>query len=75
MKTTIDIPDAILREAMKHAQAETKRDAVLAALDDFNRKHRQRALIKYLGMFKDFMTLEDLSRSREARMKRHDARR
>lgn len=64
MKTTINIPDEVLREAMKHAKAGTKRDAVLAALDEFNRKHRQRGLIKHLGSFKSVMTHRELMKMR-----------
>jgi Arc/MetJ family transcription regulator len=65
MKTTIDIPEAMLKEAMRNSKAETKRDAVLAALDEYNRRRRQARLIRHLGTFKDFMTLEELQRMRE----------
>jgi hypothetical protein len=75
MKTTIDIPEDMLKEAMENSKATTKRDAVLAALLDYNQRCRQRELIKYLGTFKDFMTQEDLQQSREEREKRHDDRR
>ena len=36
MKTTIDIPDNELKEAIKYTGAKTKRDAVVYALRDFN---------------------------------------
>ena len=64
MKTTIDIPDEMLREAMKNAHSQTKRDAVLSALDEFNRKHRQRKLLKYMGSGKKFMTHNQLMKLR-----------
>lgn len=64
MKTTIDIPEKVLAEAMKHSGAETKRDAVLAALEDFNKRSRIAALAKHLGTFKDFMTLDELMKMR-----------
>jgi Arc/MetJ family transcription regulator len=64
MKTTIDIPEAMLKEAMRNSKAETKRDAVLAALDEYNRRRRQAKLIRHLGTFKDFMTPEELQRMR-----------
>ena len=75
MKTTVDIPDDVMREAMRHAKTDTKRDAVLAAMEDYNRRHRQASMIKHLGTVDDFMTLEELSESRQARMKRHGSRR
>ena len=75
MKTTVDIPNGMLQEAMRHAKAGTKREAVLAAMEDFNRRHRQASLIKHLGTFENLITVDELSESRQARMKRHGARR
>lgn len=65
MKTTIDIPDEDLKEAIKYTGAKTKRDAVVYALKDFNRRRRLAKLAKMLGTFKDFMTQEDLKTMRE----------
>ncbi len=65
MKTTIDIPDNELNEVIKHTRAKTKRDAVVYALKDFNRRQRLAELAKVLGTFKDFMTLKDLKVMRE----------
>ena len=65
MKTTIDIPDEDLKEAIKHTGAKTKRDAVVYALKDFNRRHRLAKLAKMLGTFKDFMTQDELKTMRE----------
>ncbi|MDA8338300.1 MAG: type II toxin-antitoxin system VapB family antitoxin [Nitrospiraceae bacterium] len=65
MKTTIDIPEDELKEAIKYTGAKTKRDAVVIALKDFNRRHRLAELAKMLGTFKDFMTQEDLKAMRE----------
>ncbi len=60
MKTTIDIPDKELREAIRHAGAKTKKDAVIYALKDFNRRRRLSELAKMLGTFENFMDQEDL---------------
>ncbi|MGC1480657.1 MAG: type II toxin-antitoxin system VapB family antitoxin [Chthoniobacterales bacterium] len=38
MKTTIDIPDRVLEDAMRHTGAETKREAVVRALEEMNRR-------------------------------------
>jgi Arc/MetJ family transcription regulator len=67
MKTTIDIPDRELKEAIKYTRAKTKRDAVVQALKDFNRRRRLSELARMLGTFKDFMTQEDLKVIREDR--------
>ena len=66
MKTTIDIPDITLEEAMKFTGAKTKRDAVVSAVEDFNRRHRLAALAKRLrGSMPNFMTQKDLQVMRE----------
>jgi Arc/MetJ family transcription regulator len=66
MKTTIDIPDKLLRETIKRTNAKTKRDAVVTALEKFNRLQRLRELnAKLKGTFVDFMTQEDLKVMRE----------
>jgi Arc/MetJ family transcription regulator len=51
MKTTVDIPDDALEEAMRHAGATTKREAIVRAITEFNRRHRAAALVKQLGTF------------------------
>jgi predicted nucleic acid-binding protein len=38
IKTTIDIPDAALADAMRFTGAKTKREAVVKALEEFNRQ-------------------------------------
>ena len=60
MKTTLDIPEKLLAEAMKAAGATTKRDAVLRALEDFNRRARLRRLTERLGRSETFMSPEEL---------------
>src|SRR5436190_1843898 len=67
MKTTIDIPEKLMRETIKHTSAKTKRDAVITALEKFNRLQRLRELNSRLrGTFVDFMTQDDLKVMREA---------
>ena len=56
MKTTIDIPENELRDAMKFTGATTKREAVVTALQDFNRRKRLAALTKHFGASNTFMT-------------------
>lgn len=70
MKTTIDIPEHLLKDAMRHSGASTKREAVLAALEDFNRRRQQADLIKYLGTLRDFITPEELAQARGSRERR-----
>jgi Arc/MetJ family transcription regulator len=60
MKTTLDIPSALMSEAMRLAGAKTKRAAVLAALDDFSKRGRMRELAMSLGDSDTFMSTSDL---------------
>lgn len=53
MKTTIDIPEDAMAEAMRFARAKTKRDAVMACVNEFNRQHRMAELVRHLGTFRD----------------------
>jgi Arc/MetJ family transcription regulator len=67
MKTTIDIPENLLREAIRHAGAKTKREAVVTAMERYNRLKRLEALNSRIrGTFKDFMSGKDLKAMREA---------
>jgi len=64
MKTTLDIPTSVLEEAIRLSGARTKRAAVLAALDDFTRRGRMRALVAKLGRSETFMTPAELEKLR-----------
>jgi Arc/MetJ family transcription regulator len=61
MKTTIDIPDKELKDALRYTRAKTKREAVVTALVDFNRRQRMAELVRYSATFgDDFPTNEDI---------------
>ena len=53
MKTTVDIPEEELREAL------------VAALVEFNRRRRLRRLTESFGTLEGLMTREELGRMRE----------
>ncbi|MFM7375377.1 MAG: type II toxin-antitoxin system VapB family antitoxin [Chthoniobacterales bacterium] len=56
MKTTLDIPNDLLEEAMRISGAKTKRAVVLTALADLARRGRMRSLAGRLGDSPTFMT-------------------
>ena len=56
MKTTIDIPEKALAEVMKFTGAKTKKEAVVKALEEFNRLQKVEALLKMAGSIPDFPT-------------------
>ena len=49
MKATIDIPESELEDVMRILGAKSKREAVVTALQEFNRRHRMAALLEYSG--------------------------
>ena len=64
MKTTVDIPDEQLEEAIRNTGAKTKREAVVIALTEFNRRRRLQKLAEEFGTLEDFMSQDDLQRLR-----------
>ena len=72
MKTTIDIPDDELLDAMRFTRAKTKREAVVTAIVDFNRRRRMADLLKYAGTCPDLMTVDELQAHRRQRVQSVD---
>ena len=64
MKTSIDIPESILKEAMEFTGAKTKREAVVTAVAEFNRRARMAALVRHLGTCDNFITPAELDELR-----------
>lgn len=60
MKTTLDIPDDVLKDAMRFTAAKTKREALVTAVEDYNRRQRLRLLADELGDFEGFLSAEEL---------------
>jgi Arc/MetJ family transcription regulator len=65
MKTTVNIPDNVLRDAMRHTKAKTKREAIVKALEEMNRRYSQAELVKYFGKFESLMTNEEIEAMEE----------
>ena len=59
MKTTVDIPENELRDAMRFTKAKTKREAVVKVLEEFNRRRRMAELVRYSGTFSDRFPTND----------------
>ena len=64
MRTTIDIPEQELRDAIRFTGARTKREAVVRAISDFNRRMRTAELVRHAGTCEELMTVEELRRAR-----------
>lgn len=75
MKTTVDIPEDELRDAMRFTKAKTKREAVVTVLVEFNRRRRMAELVKYSGTFSDAFPSNDAIEAVDGgRTRRLDAR-
>ena len=59
MKTTVDIPEDELREAMESLGVRTKREAILTALRELNRRRRMARLVRHSDTL-DFLANEEL---------------
>ncbi len=60
MKTTVDIPERELEDAIRFTNAKTKREAIVGAIADFNRRMRMAELVRFAGTCDDLMTAEEL---------------
>lgn len=60
MKTTVDIPDKELEDAIKYTRAKTKREAIVGAITDFNRRMRMAELTQYSGTCADLISPQEL---------------
>ena len=52
MKTTIEIPDNAFDVLLRLTRAKTKRDAILTAIVEYNRRHEVEALVATFGKWK-----------------------
>jgi hypothetical protein len=64
MKTTVDIPDDELEAVMRFTGAATKRDAIVTAIADYNRRRRMAASLEHAGKAESLITPEELQAQR-----------
>ena len=72
MKTTIDIPENELSDVIRFTGATTKREAVVTAIAEFNRRRRMAELADYTGTCLDLLTADELRAQRRRRMESVD---
>lgn len=75
MKTTIDIPDSLMKDAMRITKAATKRAAVVSAMEEIVRRDKVEKVISMMGKSDTFMTLDELMDMRMERGKYRVSRR
>ena len=64
MKTTVDIPDDVLQDAMRFSKARTKREAIVTAVEEFNARRRMAELGRHAGTCPDLVTTDGLQAER-----------
>ena len=67
MKTTVDIPEKELLDAMRFTRSKTKREAIVTAITEFNRRRRMAELVKYSASSKSLITPDELKKLRRKR--------
>lgn len=70
MKTTVDIPEALLAEAMRYTRAKTKREAIVTAIADFNRRKRMAELVKYSATSDTLLSNEEIEGLEKKRLRK-----
>lgn len=65
MKTTLDIPEEKFATVQNLYGLRTKREAVIFALDELERRYKIERLVDQLGTFSDFMRQDDLRAMRD----------
>lgn len=64
MTISVDIPDDELEAVMRFTRAATKREAIVTAIVDYNRRRRMAGLIEHAGKAKALITPEELQAQR-----------
>ena len=64
MKTTVDIPDEELEAVMRFTRAATKREAIVTAIAEYNRRRRMAALVQHAAQGDSMITPEELQAQR-----------
>lgn len=64
VKTTVDIPEEALEEAMRLTKAKTKKQAIVTAIIEFNRRRKLDWIRSQLGTFEDVFTQDELQQMR-----------
>ena len=65
MKTSVDIPEVELEDAMRFTKARTKREAIVTAIVEFNARRRMAELARYAGTCDQLMTVAQLQAHRQ----------
>ena len=68
MKTTVDVAENELSDAIRFTGAKTKREAVVTAIAEFDHRRRTAELADFAGTCPDLLTVDELLEQRLRRM-------
>ena len=60
MKTTLELPEDVLSEAICCSEGQTKQEVIILALQEFSRKRKLETMLARLGRSDTFMNSEEL---------------
>lgn len=60
MRTTLDLPEDLIKEVMEILNAKTKSEAIKTSLEKVIKSHRRKQLIKYKGKIDFDINLDQL---------------
>lgn len=70
MKTSLDIPEKDLKEVMRYTKAKTKREAIVTAIQDYNRRQKVRDVVKMFGTFESLASNDEIEAAEMTRTRR-----
>ena len=71
MEISVDIPEKELQDVLRLTHAKTKREAIVTAIADFNRRQRMAGLIRHSGTFTAMLSHEEIEGSEVSEVRRH----
>ncbi len=60
MQTTVDIPEAELEDVMRFTRDATRREAIVTAIAEYNRRRRMTALAEHAGQAESIIPPDEL---------------
>jgi metal-responsive CopG/Arc/MetJ family transcriptional regulator len=65
-KTSLDIPDNLLKDLLSFTKAKTKSDAIITAITEYNQRYRSQKLTRFAGKLTNLMTQSELRKLRDS---------
>ncbi len=67
MKTTVDIPEVLLKEVLSYSKQRSKKDAIITAMTEYIQKKKMEEFASRLGTLDHLITSTELQKLRRKR--------